>query len=108
MSQSGGASSASYSNVKTSIRAYKSHDSTQYKGDIKIKTAVTASPDLETCAGGGLGAIVIACKMAVAGLGKLNMDTQKIIESTGVDADNQLQNSFSISWSYTTSSDPAL
>jgi len=85
---------------------YSEHNSVSMDGEFELKTGITFVPDTEVCAGGGLGAILISCKETVGGETD-NENAQKFdISSTTADASHELSNSFSITWSYTTSSNP--
>lgn len=73
-----------------------------------LQVAMEVDPDNKLCTGGGLGAIVLACLPSITGENKWavdnNLDLHTDLSNTGTTDEN----SFSISWSYTTSDDPRL
>ena len=70
----GGTSSATYENVKTTIRAVHSETSTHIGVDAMIKPTVDIKQRAEICAGGGFGAIFLACKNILNGKGKAGLE----------------------------------
>ena len=58
----GGTSSATYENVKTTIRAIDSETATHIGVDFTTKATVDVEQRADICAGGGFGAMVLACK----------------------------------------------
>jgi len=104
----GGGSTASYTNVQTTIKAYTWSDKVQAQGGLGLNVAMEVAPESDLCTGGGLGAIVLACIPTIRGDNKWavdsNLDMHTDLSNTGGEEENQ----FSITWSYTTSDDPRL
>ena len=94
--------------MKTSIRLYSVHDVMSNTGDISVETGVSFDPDTDICAGGGFGAILITCKETVGGEQELDGAQNYEVSSAVADATNEISNSYSIKWSYTTSDNPEL
>jgi len=105
---SGGGSTASYQNVQTAIRAYSYSDKVKGEGGLGLNVAMAVEPKADLCTGGGLGAIVLACIPTIRGDNKWgydgNLDLHTDLRNTG----GEEENTFSITWSYTTSDDPRL
>ena len=70
----GGSSSASYENVKSTLRVVESETSTNLNANASIKPSVEFEPDAEFCAGGGFGAVVLACNGLVGGEVKVGVE----------------------------------
>jgi len=73
-----------------------------------MKAGITADPDTDVCVGGGLGAILVTCKETVGGETDADGGNKFKMKASTADSTSELSNSFSIAWSYTTSSNPAL
>lgn len=71
-----------------------------------MKLGVEFEADSQFCTGGGLGAIVIGCKEAVGGDNDTEGKSYQEIDSTSADSTKTITNSFSTTWSYTTSDSP--
>lgn len=71
-----------------------------------MKLGVEFEADSEFCTGGGLGAIVLGCKTAVGGDNDTEGKSYQDINSTSADSTKTITNSFSTTWSYTTSDSP--
>ena len=70
----GGSSSAFYENVKSTLRVVESETSTNINANASVKPSIEVEPDAELCAGGGFGAIVLACKGLIGGKVKVGIE----------------------------------
>ncbi|GFH52940.1 hypothetical protein CTEN210_09416 [Chaetoceros tenuissimus] len=104
----GGGSFASYNNVRSSVRIYNTHDKSSNDGKVAMKLGITLEPDTNICAGGGLGVILINCKEAVGGNTDNDGKSYQDIKAVNADSEKTITNSFSTTWSYTTSTDPSI
>jgi hypothetical protein len=57
----GGDSTATYSNVKTRMTMYTYSDTIEAGGTLALSTGLAVGTDVDTCVGGGFGAMVLAC-----------------------------------------------
>ena len=80
---------------------YSEHNLINNNGDLSMKTGITSNYDTDFCGGEG---ILKGCeeKTGITGEQKYNLNAA-IADST-----SQLSNSYSITWSYTTSTNPGL
>ena len=105
---SGGGSTASYENVQTTIKAYTYSDKIQAQGGLGLNVAMEVTPESDVCTGGGLGAIVLACLQAAQASNKWAVDSNLDLHTDLSNTGGSEENTFSITWSYTTSDDPRL
>lgn len=73
-----------------------------------MKLGFYVKPDTDICAGGGLGAILVTCKETVGGNSDTDGKSYQDIDSTSAESEKIVTNSFSTTWSYTTSTDPSI
>jgi len=104
----GGGSTASYVNVQTTIKAYTWSDKIKAQGGLGLNVALEVAPETDLCTGGGLGAIVLACLPTIRGDNKWAVDSNLDLHTDLSNTGGEEENTFSITWSYTTSDDPRL
>ena len=102
----GGQSYASYENVHTTMRVDSSSHEVHAGYALNFVAGGQARSKADICAGGGFGALVLACKDIVDGKAavKGQMDTGSTFEAVST-ADKEA-GTFRATWSYQTSSDP--
>jgi len=94
--------------VQTSIRAYSYSDKIKGEGGLGLNVAMEVEPDAELSTGGGLGAIVLACIPTIRGDNEWGSDANADLKADLRNSGGEEENTFSITWSYTTSDDPRL
>ena len=103
----GGLSYASYKNVATTIKIAKYSDIDELKATVETKSYFETANDLNACTGGGVGAIILACK--TTGDNKNNggyeISPSVSFKWTGTRARTD---KITVTWSYDTSKDPML
>ena len=105
--QPGGDSTATYENVKTRMTTYTWADTIEAGGSLNLATAVVGGTDIDTCAGGGVGAIVLLCSQTADATTSAALETGFGMGTLISDKGDTRSNEFSITWSYTTSDNPA-
>ena len=68
-----------------------------------MKLGIALEADTELCTGGGIGAMVLGCKEAVGGDSDTDSKSYQDINVSSADSTKTITNSFSTTWSYTTS-----
>lgn len=106
----GGDSYAEYSNVVTTMKSVSDHHQVSSSGGLGLSLSAQGGVNAQACVGAGggiLGAIVLTCNEAgeVEASGSVDLGTS--LDTDLFNADEDTSNSFSTTWSYTTSSDPA-
>lgn len=104
----GGGSTASYENIQTTIKAYTWSDKIKAQGGLGLNVAMEVNPESDLCTGGGIGAIVMACLPTIRGDNKWAVDSNLDVHTDLSNTGGEEENTFSITWSYTTSDDPRL
>ncbi|GFH43554.1 hypothetical protein CTEN210_00027 [Chaetoceros tenuissimus] len=104
----GGGSTASYNNIRSSVRIYNKHDKTSNDGEVTLALGFVIHPDTDLCTGTAVGGFLASCKETVGGETAKENGNKQEISSTAADSSKTITNSFSTTWSYTTSSDPSI
>ena len=87
---------------------YSEHNLINNNGESSIKVGITSNHDTDICAGAGLGAILLTCKEKTGEKTDIIGEQKYNLNAAIADSTSQLSNSYSITWSYTTSSNPGL
>lgn len=103
----GGSSYAEYSNIVTTIKSVSDHFQLSSSGSLDLGLSAKAGVDSDACAGGGLGVIALICNEAGEAEADVNIDLGASLDTDLFNADEEATNSFSTTWSYTTSSEAA-
>ncbi|GFH57722.1 hypothetical protein CTEN210_14198 [Chaetoceros tenuissimus] len=103
----GGMSYASYENVVTTTKVVTSALAVNGDADLSLTISAGASFDGDLCIGGGIGAIVLFCQGVsdVEFEGEIPLEAE--INTDFLNNENEASNSYSTTWSYTTSDEPA-
>ena len=104
----GGGSTASYTNVQTTIKAYSWSDKISAQGGLGLNVAMEVKPQANLCTGGGLGVLALVCIQTISGDNKWAVDSNLDLHTDLSNTGGEEENTFSITWSYTTSDDPSL
>ena len=104
----GGLSSATYENIKTTLKLETSSTSSKMSNTFGLGIKQVVDVPVEMCTGGGLGAIVITCQTLFE-IEQTNdlIDLSSSLGGVIAQKEKEKSNSFSTTWSYATSSNPA-
>lgn len=106
----GGNSYAQYSNVVTTIKSVSDHHQVSSSGGLGLGLSAQGGINSQACigAGGGImGVIALSCIEAGEGKASGSVNIGTSLDTDLFNADKETTNSFSTTWSYTTSSSPA-
>ena len=70
----GGDSFATYDNVKSTLRVVESETTTNINANVMVKPIITVEINGNVCAGGGFGALVLACSSIAKGDTEVGME----------------------------------
>jgi hypothetical protein len=93
--------------VKTRMTTYTWRDTIEAGGSLNLATGLAIGTDVDTCAGGGLGAIVVVCLPTADAKANAAVEMGFGMGTLISDEGDTRSNEFSITWSYTTSDNPA-
>ncbi|GFH57847.1 hypothetical protein CTEN210_14323 [Chaetoceros tenuissimus] len=103
----GGASTASYENVVTTAKVVSSTVRVHGTSELKTTLSVGADADAKICTGGGVGAIVLGCGGITKTISKASVPFGGAIDTDFKNEERESSHTFSTTWSYETSDEPA-
>lgn len=104
---SGGDSTATYENVKTRMTIYTQSDQIEAGGSLGLAIGPVADADVKTCAGVAFGAALLVCVPTAKVELNVELQTKFGMNTLLSDKETTRSNEFSVTWSYTTSDNPA-
>ena len=89
------------------MTTYTWADTIEAGGSLTLATGLVLGTDIDTCAGGGLGAIMVVCLPTADVKANADLEMGFGMGTLISDKGDTRANEFSITWSYTTSDNPA-
>ena len=102
----GGLSTASYTNVQTTIAVTMENTKAMGGFDAGLDIGITGGASLETCAGGGFGVMMLACLAISETAFKLDATVDGGGDFMVTDTTDTYTGKYTTTWSYTTSDNP--
>jgi len=103
----GGDSTATYQNVKTRMTMYSYADTIEAGGSLSAYAGMDVEVDMDSCVGGGFGVIAIVCGSVADAKANVGLNMKFGMNTLIGDNGDTKSNQFEITWSYTTSDNPA-
>jgi hypothetical protein len=104
----GGLSTASYTNVQTTIAVTMENTKVMAGFNVGLNAAITGGQSLEVCSGGGFGVMLLACLAVQESAFKLDATLDGGADFMSTDTTDTYTGKYTTTWSYTTSDDPLL
>ena len=86
---------------------YTYADTIEAGGSLALSAGLAVGTDVDSCIGGGFGVMVLACLPTADAQGDVDLSMNFGMGSLLKDSGDTKSNEFSITWSYTTSDNPA-